>query len=178
MRRRRDRERRRTASVLGANLEAAAPPSRKARARSSRRAIRRDARRRRRRWRGSGDEVEIQAAIRQAASSWACGMKRSMNAGAQPPGLEVRFVEDLELQRHRGLDALDDRHLERSPHARDRLLPVAAVHDDLGDHRVVVRRHRALGVRERVDADARTARHAERVNHAGRRRERLRDPRR
>ena len=52
-------------------------------------------------------------------------------------------------------------------------LAVAAVHDDLGDHRVVVRRHGALGVRERIDAHARTARHVERVDDAGRRREGL-----
>ncbi len=41
---------------------------------------------------------------------------------------------------------------------------IAAVRDDLGDQRVVVRRDRALGVRERVDAHARAARHAERVD--------------
>ena len=48
-------------------------------------------------------------------------------------------------------------------HARDRFLPVAAVDDDLGDQRIVVRRDRALGVRARVDADAGAARQAERV---------------
>ena len=68
----------------------------------------------------------------------------------------------------------DDRHLERALHPRDRFLAVAAVDDDLRDHRVVVRRDRAIGVRERLDADARAARHAEHVDHARRRHERLR----
>ena len=99
-------------------------------------------------------------------------------ARAEPAGDEVRIAQDLQVERNRRLDAVDDRHLERAAHPGDRLGPVAAVGDDLGDQRVVVRRDRALGVRERVDAHARAARHAERVNDAGARRERLRDPRR
>src|SRR5262249_57756728 len=65
-------------------------------------------------------------------------------------------------------------HFEGATHARDRLLAVAAVRDDLGDHRIVVRRDRALSVRERFDTDARPARRTERANHARRRNERVR----
>ena len=78
------------------------------------------------------------------------------------------------MERDRRLDALDDGHLERAPHPRDRFLAVAPVHDDLGDQRIVVRRNGALGVREGVDPYAGAAGHAEGANHAGRRGERLR----
>src|SRR5262249_29713769 len=49
--------------------------------------------------------------------------------GAETAGHEVGIREDLQVQRNRGLDPLDDGHLERPPHARDRLLAIAAVHD-------------------------------------------------
>ena len=71
-------------------------------------------------------------------------------------------------------DAVDDRHLERAAHARDGFPPIAAVDDDFGDHRVVVRRHGAFRVRERFDTDARAARDAERVDDARRRHEGVR----
>ena len=52
-----------------------------------------------------------------------------------------------------------DGHLERPLHARDRFLAVAAVDDDLRDHRVVVRR-------DRCSRNARTSRRARRGRRA------------
>ncbi len=88
------------------------------------------------------------------------------------PATKSGSFRTLQVQRNRGLDAFDHRHLERPLHPRDRFLAIAAVHDDLGDHRVVVRRNRALGVRGGVDAHAGAAGDAERVDGAGRRHER------
>ena len=58
-----------------------------------------------------------------------------------------------------------------------RFVSIAAVDDDLGDQRIVVRRDRALGVRQRFDANARAAGHAEDVNDARARGRTCRDPR-
>ena len=74
------------------------------------------------------------------------------------PGDEIGIGQDPQVQRDGGLDAFDHRHLERPPHPRDRFLPIAAVDDDLRDHRIVVRRDGALRVREGLDAHARPAR--------------------
>src|SRR3954470_5326025 len=93
--------------------------------------------------------------------------------GVQLAGDEVRIDEDAQVQRNGRLDALDHRHLERPLHARDRFGAVAAVDDDLRDHRIVVRRDRAVRVREGFDADAGAARDAERVDQPWRRHERL-----
>ena len=97
-----------------------------------------------------------------------------MNAVPSRAGDEIRFRQNLEVQRHRRLDAFDHGHLERAAHARDRFLSIATVRDDLGEQRVVVRRHGALCVRKGVDAHAWTAGHAESVDDARRGRERLR----
>src|SRR4051812_6111482 len=93
--------------------------------------------------------------------------------GVQLAGDEFRIDEDAQVQRNGRLDALDHRHLERPLHARDRFAAVAAVDDDLRDHRIVVRRDRAVRVREGFDADAGAARDAERVDQPWRRHERL-----
>jgi hypothetical protein len=53
---------------------------------------------------------------------------------AQAPGDKIRLVENLEVQGNSRSDAFDHTHLERAPHACDRFLPIAAVHDHLGDH--------------------------------------------
>ena len=86
-----------------------------------------------------------------------------MNAVLQSSGHEVRIAQNSQVKRNRRLDAVDDGHLERAAHARDRFLAIAAVRDDLGDHRVVVRGNRAVRVSEGVDADAGTAWDAERL---------------
>src|SRR5206468_1601318 len=55
-------------------------------------------------------------------------------------GLEIRVVHDPKVERDVGLDSLDHHHLQAAPHARDRLLPIAAVGHELADHAVVVGR--------------------------------------
>jgi hypothetical protein len=52
------------------------------------------------------------------------------------------------------LDAADHEGVQRLAHARDGLVAVAAVHDQLGDHRVVVHRDLAALVHTGVDAHA------------------------
>ena len=71
----------------------------------------------------------------------------------------------------RGVDSLDDEHLQRARHARDGLIAVLAAHDQLGDQRIVVGRHHAFGVRRGVDAHAGSARRIEGRDLARRRRE-------
>ena len=71
-----------------------------------------------------------------------------------PAGLESAVGEDALLQRDVGLDAVDDHFAERDAHARDRGRAVAAVHDQLADHRIVVRRNAVAVVDVRVHAHA------------------------
>ena len=87
-----------------------------------------------------------------------------MNEVVTLPAQEVGVGKRPEVQRDRGLDAFDDRHLERTPHAGNGLLTIAAMRDDLGDHRVVVGRDVALRVCGGVDPDAGSARRAEDVD--------------
>jgi hypothetical protein len=48
------------------------------------------------------------------------------------PGQKIRLAQDLQVQRHRRLDPVHDRHFERSPHAGDRLPPIPPEH--AGEH--------------------------------------------
>ena len=54
------------------------------------------------------------------------------------------------MQRHIGVDAFDHRLGQRRAHAGQSLLARVAVHDDLADHRVVVGRHKVVGVSVRI----------------------------
>ena len=53
---------------------------------------------------------------------------------------EIRVREDSSMQGYRGLDPLDDKHLQSAPHPSDSFVAVAPVDDQLGDKRVVIRR--------------------------------------
>src|SRR5579862_2261732 len=112
-----------------------------------------------------GGDRQISDRLSEAAGTRA-GEEVLHERRADLAGDEVRVVEDAQMQRDRRLDPLDDRHLERSLHPCDRLGAVAAMDNDLGDHRVVIRRDRALRVREGLEPRARAARYAEDVNHA------------
>ena len=92
---------------------------------------------------------------------------------AQTPRQEVGVAENAQVHGNGRLDSLHHRHLQRALHANDRFVAVAAVGNHFGDHRVVVRRNRAIGVGGRVDADAWPATDAEHADVAGRRHERL-----
>ncbi len=84
--------------------------------------------------------------------------KTLQETGVQVPADELRIVENLQLQRDGGKNALDHHHFKRAPHPRDRLHTVVAPCDQLGDHRIIVGRDAAFGVGGRVDPDARAAR--------------------
>ncbi len=75
------------------------------------------------------------------------------------------------IEWQRGLDPADDDFVERPPHPVDGGSPVRGDRHDLGDHRVVVRRHPLPGANRRIDPNARTRRHLPRPDAAGRRRE-------
>ncbi len=53
--------------------------------------------------------------------------------------LEVGIVEDAAVERDGGLDAFDDEFVEGAAHAGHAFLPVAAMGNQLRNHRVVVR---------------------------------------
>src|SRR6185369_3812483 len=59
----------------------------------------------------------------------------------QRPGGERRVGDDAPVERDVGLDPLHGERLQRRAGAGDGLRPVAPGDDQLGDHRVVVRRH-------------------------------------
>src|SRR5438067_13068606 len=75
---------------------------------------------------------------------------------AEAAGNEVSLGKNLQVQRNRRLDSVDDGHLERAAHARNRFLTIAAMDDDLRNQRIVVWRDGALGMRQGVHAHARS----------------------
>src|ERR1700674_1267063 len=88
---------------------------------------------------------------------------------AQSAGDEIRIGDDAQVQRNAGFDSLDHRHLESAAHSGYRFLTVAPVDDDFGNHRVVVRCDRALGVRKGLDPDTWPSGNAEHSDEAWRR---------
>src|SRR5690606_37513373 len=81
--------------------------------------------------------------------------------------LEADVGHDALLQRHVGLDAVHDHLAQRHPHAGDGLGAVGAVHDQLADHRIVVRRDLVALVDVAVHAHAGAARGVEVLHQAG-----------
>src|SRR5256712_360742 len=69
-------------------------------------------------------------------------------------GDEVRMLEHAAMERDGGGDALHVEVGQRAAHASDGGGPIAVSHDDLGQQRVVERRHRRPGRDVRVDPDA------------------------
>src|SRR3954471_19764971 len=90
------------------------------------------------------------------------------------PGLEFRVLDQLLVERDGGLEAVDDEFLERAAQTHDAALAARAVDDQLGDHRVVIRRHPVAGVEARIDADVHAPRSDVILHEARRRREGLR----
>ncbi len=61
------------------------------------------------------------------------------------------------MQRHVGLDAVENHFIQCDPHTRDRHFAVFAVGDDLADHGIVIGRHTVAVVDMRFGADSRPA---------------------
>src|SRR6266705_374774 len=80
---------------------------------------------------------------------------------------ELRIAKNLAVQRNRRFHALEDKHIERAIHAPDGLIPRGAMNDQLRNQGIIVRRNDVLGIRSRIDADARTAWRVPRGNLAG-----------
>src|SRR5690348_11282962 len=81
--------------------------------------------------------------------------------------LEPAVVHDPLLQRDVGFDAVDHHLGKRDAHARDRGFAVAAVHDQLADHGIVVGRNLVAIVEVRINAHARAPRAFEALHRAG-----------
>jgi hypothetical protein len=112
-------------------------------------------------------DVDSHAALASARSA----IFRSTSFVSSRPAITSSSLQQLEQERDRRVDALDDERLQRDARPHQRLLARVAVHDQLADQRVVVRRHHVAGVRMRVHAHARPARRMEDRDLAGTRRE-------
>src|ERR1700680_4168693 len=55
------------------------------------------------------------------------------------------------MQRDRGVNPFDDKHLQSAAHACDRLGPILSVRDQLGNQRIVVRRNDSVRISRSVD---------------------------
>src|SRR5436190_5356991 len=76
--------------------------------------------------------------------------------------LESGVLHDAREEGDGGRRPLDDEGFQCEPHLRQRLFTVASLTDDLGDHRIVERRHRVAGVDVRVETHTVAARRMER----------------
>ena len=104
-----------------------------------------------------------------ASASALAARNCSMNLVSNSPARKSGVGKDRLMQRDRGLDALHDELAERALHLGHGLGAVAAMNNQLGDQRIVVRRHHALGVQRRIHAHAVAAGHVEGRNLACRR---------
>src|SRR5436190_18295009 len=75
--------------------------------------------------------------------------------------LESGVLHDAREEGDGGRRPLDDEGFQCEPHLRQRLFTVASLTDDLGDHRIVERRHRVAGVDVRVETHTVAARRME-----------------
>src|SRR5579884_1490418 len=87
---------------------------------------------------------------------------------------EVLVFKDSAMQRDRSVYSLDYKHAQRAAHPGHRLFAVLAVGNQLGNQRVIIRRHKAFGVLRRVYANAVASRNIEGRNLARRWRKFLR----
>src|SRR5882724_12049306 len=102
------------------------------------------------------------------------GKKTLHELGIEFSGLEVLVCNNQAVERDRGLDALNDEHLQRPLHTGYSFRPILAMGDELRNQRIVVRRYHALGVSSAVNADSRAAGRMKSGDLAGRRSEFLR----
>ncbi len=108
--------------------------------------------------------------VRQSRSLLYCAQSAAFDErGIDPAFDEGRVAENLAVQRDRGLDAFDAQLAQGPLHAVDRLAPRRLVHDQLADHRIVVRRHDVARVGVRIEPHAEAAGHDQLLDLAGRR---------
>ena len=85
--------------------------------------------------------------------------------GVHAPGRELRVGEQRALQPQVRGDPLDGAPVQRAAQRRERPVTVAAARDDLGEQRVVVRRHAGARLDMGVDPRTGTGRRRERREH-------------
>ena len=112
---------------------------------------------------------------RPSQPAWLAGFSRGMNRWmklvSNLPARKVRIRQNALVQRNGGVNSLDHEHVERAPHPRDGFAAVAAVRDQLGHQRIVVRRNHAIAVGRGIHANADAARQIQTGDAARRRRE-------
>ena len=81
--------------------------------------------------------------------------------------LKVGVVEDALVQRDGRLDTFDHEFVEGPTHTSDRFLPVPAMGDDFGDHRIIERNDHHVRFHRRVASHTESARRAIFGDHAG-----------
>ena len=85
------------------------------------------------------------------------GEEALQERGRHVPLLEVWVVKDAFVEWDGGLDAFDDKFVERPAHAGDGFLPVAPMGDDFGDHGIVMRYDQGIGFHGGIYSDPETA---------------------
>src|ERR1700730_6936999 len=78
-------------------------------------------------------------------------------ARAQVARAEIRALEDRAMVADRGRRAHDDELAEGATRPRYRLRAVGAMHDELGDQRVIVGRHVRTRTQTSINSDARAS---------------------
>src|SRR5690606_18321752 len=70
---------------------------------------------------------------------------------------EIRILQQFTMQRDIRVHPFDNHFGQGDIHARERLMTIIAIGDELGDHRVVMRRHGVAAEHMRIHAYARAA---------------------
>jgi len=76
-------------------------------------------------------------------------------------GTKAFVLQNFTMQRKIGADAFHLHFLQGEPHADQRVLATGAMHDELGNQRVVIGRHRITGDGMRINTDPIAARQIE-----------------
>ena len=82
------------------------------------------------------------------------GQEPLHESGVEFAGAEIFIREDLLVERDGGVDALHDELAQGALHLRDGFGAINAVHDQLGNERVVIGRDDAFSVLRSIDANA------------------------
>ncbi len=91
-----------------------------------------------------------------------------MNFVSNFPSMKSCSGQNALVQRNRGVNALDDKHVQGAVHAGQRLGAILSVDDQLCDHGIVIGRHDAFLILHGIHADADSTGRVENSDLAGR----------